>query len=295
MRPRQMTREISYATSARSRTGRALIRVLENVTGRLSLIRRAKGYEHEVARGRPFWDVMVERYGLSLEIISGSLANIPANGPVILIANHPYGILDGLMMGHILARARGDFRILANSVFRRAEDLNRVLLPISFDETKEAVKLNLHTRALALDFLAKGGAMGVFPGGTVLTAARPFAYPMDPGWRSFTAKMIAKSGATVVPIYFEGHNSRLFQLASHLHSNLRLALLIKEFRSRIGEPVRIAIGEPIPAARLAQYKSDPRAMMDYLRKCTYELSPTPLKSFDYGFEFEEKYRERNQA
>jgi len=295
MRPRQMTREISYATSARSRTGRALIRVLENVTGRLSLIRRAKGYEHEVARGRPFWDVMVERYGLSLEIISGSLANIPANGPVILIANHPYGILDGLMMGHILARARGDFRILANSVFRRAEDLNRVLLPISFDETKEAVKLNLHTRALALDFLAKGGAMGVFPGGTVSTAARPFAYPMDPGWRSFTAKMIAKSGATVVPIYFEGHNSRLFQLASHLHSNLRLALLIKEFRSRIGEPVRIAIGEPIPAARLAQYKSDPRAMMDYLRKCTYELSPTPLKSFDYGFEFEEKYRERNQA
>jgi len=295
MRPRQMTREISYATSARSRTGRALIRVLENVTGRLSLIRRAKGYEHEVARGRPFWDVMVERYGLSLEIISGSLANIPANGPVILIANHPYGILDGLMMGHILARARGDFRILANSVFRRAEDLNRVLLPISFDETKEAVKLNLHTRAVALDFLAKGGAMGVFPGGTVSTAARPFAYPMDPGWRSFTAKMIAKSGATVVPIYFEGHNSRLFQLASHLHSNLRLALLIKEFRSRIGEPVRIAIGEPIPAARLAQYKSDPRAMMDYLRKCTYELSPTPLKSFDYGFEFEEKYRERNQA
>lgn len=295
MRPRQFTREISYAQSAQSRTGRALIRVLENVTGRLGLIRRAKGYEHEVARGRPFWDVMVERYGLSLDIISGSLANIPANGPVILIANHPYGILDGLMMGHILARARGDFRILANSVFRRAEDLNRVLLPISFDETKEAVKLNLHTRAVALDFLAKGGAMGVFPGGTVSTAVRPFAYPMDPGWRSFTAKMIAKSGATVVPIYFEGHNSRLFQLASHLHSNLRLALLIKEFRSRIGEPVQVAIGEPIPAARLALYKSDPRALMDYLRKCTYELSSKPLKSYDYGFEFDDKYRERNRA
>lgn len=295
MRPRQMTREISYATSARSRSGRALIRVLENVTGRLGLIRRARGYEHEVAQGRAFWDVMVERYGLTLEIVGGSLANIPANGPLILIANHPYGILDGLMMGHILSRIRGDFRILANSVFRRAEDLNRVLLPISFDETREAVKLNLQTRAIALDFLAKGGAMGVFPGGTVSTAAKPFAFPMDPGWRSFTAKMIAKSGATVVPIYFEGHNSRLFQLASHLHSNLRLALLIKEFRARIGGPVRIVIGDPIPAAKLAPLKSDPRAMMDYLRKCTYELSPKPLKSYDYGFEFDDKYRERNRA
>ncbi len=295
MRSQQIAREISYASSARSRSGRALIRVLENATGRLGLIRRAEGYEHEVSRGRVFWDVIVERYGLSLDVVGGALSNIPANGPLILIANHPYGILDGLIMGHILSRIRGDFRILANSVFRRAEDLNRVLLPISFDETKEAVKLNLHTRAVALDYLAKGGAIGVFPGGTVSTAARPFAHPMDPGWRNFTAKMIARSDATVVPIFFEGHNSRLFQLASHLHQTLRLALLIKEFRSRVGEPVRLVVGEPIPSARLAPYKSDPRAMMDYLRKSTYELSPKPLKSLDYGFEFEDKYRERNRA
>lgn len=295
MRPRQMTREITYAASARSRSGRVFIRMLENVTGRLGLIRRAKGYEHEVAQGRAFWDVMVERYGLSLEVVGGSLTSIPANGPLVLIANHPYGILDGLMMGHILSRIRGDFRILANSVFRRAEDLNRVLLPISFDESREGVKLNLETRAIALDFLARGGAVGVFPGGTVSTAAKPFAHPMDPGWRNFTAKMILRSNATVVPIYFEGHNSRLFQLASHLHSNLRLALLIKEFRARIGGPVRIVVGEPIAAAALAPWKSDTRGMMDYLRKCTYQLSPKPLKSLDYGFEFDEKYRERDRA
>ena len=295
MRQRQITREISYASSARSRSGRALIRVLENVTGRLGLIRRAEGYEHEMAKGRVFWDVIVERYGLSLDVVGGALTNIPANGPLILIANHPYGILDGLMMGHIMSRVRGDFRILANSVFRRAEDLNRVLLPISFEETKDAIRMNLQTRAVALTYLAQGGAIGVFPGGTVSTAVKPFAHPMDPGWRNFTAKMIARSDATVVPIYFDGHNSRLFQLASHVHSTLRLALLIKEFRSRIGEPVRIVVGEPIASSRLAPYKSDPRAMMDFLRKCTYELSPKPLKSLDYGFEFEDKYREKNRA
>ena len=269
-----------------------MIRALENATGRLALIRRAAGYEAEVARGRSFWQVMPERYGLSLDVIGGRLENIPATGPLVVIANHPYGILDGLMMGHLLDRVRGDFRILANSVFRRAEELNRVVLPISFDETKEAVRLNLQTRADALGYLGNGGAIGVFPGGTVSTSAKPFSRPMDPGWRNFTAKMIARSDATVVPIYFTGHNSRLFQIASHLHSNLRLGLLIKEFRARIDEPVRVVIGAPVAAARLHPLKSDPKAMMEFLRRATYDLSPVPLPSYDLGYEFEARYRSR---
>jgi putative hemolysin len=290
MERRGVARDISYATSARSGPGRALIRVLENATGRLSLIRRAAGYEQDIAQGRNFWEVIVERYGLTLDVVAGSLSHIPANGPLIVIANHPYGILDGLMMGHVLHLIRGDFRILANSVFRRAEALNRVLLPISFDDTKEAIRLNIETRATCLSYLAEGGAIGVFPGGTVSTAARPFSRPMDPGWRHFTAKMIARSDATVVPLYFPGHNSRLFQLASHLHSNLRLGLLLKEFRSRIDEPVRIVVGQPIPAQTLTPLRHDPRAMMELLRKATYDLSPDPLKSYGYGYEFEQKRR-----
>ncbi|MFN4158812.1 MAG: lysophospholipid acyltransferase family protein [Gemmobacter sp.] len=292
MTMQEVTRDISYASSAQTRGGRTLIRVLENITGRISLIRRAEGYENEVQRGRSFWQVIPERFGLSLDVVGGSLGNIPANGPLILIANHPYGILDGLMMGHLMDAARGDFRILANSVFRRAEALNRVVLPISFDETKEAVKLNLNTRAAALSYLGAGGAIGVFPGGTVSTAAKPFSQPMDPGWRNFTAKMIAKSDATVVPIFFTGHNSRLFQIASHLHTTLRLGLLIKEFKSRIDEPVRVVIGDPIASTRLDPLKSDPRAMMDFLRRETYALSPRPMKSYDYGYEFEDKYKAR---
>jgi len=289
---RNEAREISYATSASSRAGAVLIRAIENVTGRLSLIRRAAGYEEEVARGRSFWDVVPERYGLSLDIVAGKLENIPANGPLVLIANHPYGILDGLMMGHLLDRVRGDFRILANSVFKRAEALNRVVLPISFDDTKEAVKLNLETRARALSYLNEGGAIGVFPGGTVSTSAKPFSRPLDPSWRNFTAKMIARSDATVVPVFFVGHNSRLFQIASHLHANLRLGLLIKEFHSRIDEPVRVVIGAPIASAQLAALKSDPTRMMETLRRATYDLSPQPFRSYDRGYEFEAKYKTR---
>ena len=287
---RGIARDISYASSATSRSGRALIRVMENATGRLGLIRRAAGYDAEVGQGRDFWDVMVKRYGLTLDLIAGSLEWIPREGPLIVVANHPYGILDGLTLGHILSTRRSDFRILANSVFRRATELNRIVLPISFDDTRAAVQQNIETRRAALAYLNDGGAIGVFPGGTVATAPKPFGTPFDPQWRGFTAKMIAKSDASVVPIFFEGHNSRLFQLASHLHVTLRMALLIKEFGTRVDRPVRLAVGAPIPPAQMRPHAHDPRALMDFLRTRTYALSPRPLGRIAYGYEFDGRYR-----
>ncbi|MDW3222224.1 MAG: lysophospholipid acyltransferase family protein [Paracoccaceae bacterium] len=283
-------RDISYSFSAQTKGGRALIRVMENSTGRLQLIKRAHGYEDEIAAGRDFFDVMAERYGLSLEVVAGSMDNILRDGPLILIANHPYGILDGLMMGQILARARGDYRILANAVFSQSKDLNRHVLPISFASTKDALALNLATRKTALAYLRNNGAIGVFPGGTVSTAAKPFSRPMDPGWRNFTARMIAKSRATVVPLYFEGHTSRLFQIASHMHATLRMGLLINEFGKRVDIPVRISIGAPIHREVLDPLATDSKAMMDFLRKATYELSMDPEQQFDLGYEFEKRHR-----
>lgn len=285
-----VTRDISYAGSARSRTGRAVIRAVENATGRLALIRRARGYDREVAAGADFWAVMAARYGLSLQITRGALDHIPASGPLIVVANHPYGILDGLVMGQLLSALRGDFRIIAHGVFRKAAELDRVILPISFEATPEALAANLQTRKDALTYLASGGAVGIFPGGTVSTAPRPFGRPLDPAWRGFAARMIARSDATVVPVFFEGANSRLFQLASHLHQTLRVALLIREFRARVDRPVRLAVGQPIARAEIDARRGDTRAMMDFLRAQTYALSPEPVDAGDLGFEFEERHR-----
>ena len=285
------TREISYASSAGSRGSRAFVRLVENATGRLGLIRRAEGYEREVAQGRDFWDVICDRYGIGLEVAGGSLEAIPAEGPLVIVANHPYGILDGLTMGRILsARRGGEFKVLAHSVFMRAPELEHVILPVDFDETREAVRRNLATRAEAHRFLGAGGAVAVFPGGTVSTAAGPFGRPLDPGWRHFTAKLIARSDAAVVPIFFEGHNSRLFQVASHLNYALRLGLMIREFRKRVDTPVRVVVGEPIPRAVLDPLRGDARAMTDVLRDATYGLSPRPLPARRLGHEFEVKHR-----
>lgn len=286
---RDAVREISYASTATSRPGRVFIRGVENATGRLRLIHRAKGYEEEVARGRDFWEVMQDRYRLSLDVFAGSLSNIPPTGPLIVIANHPFGILDGLMMGRILSAARGEFRILAHRVFRRASELERVILPISFDDTREAQALNIDTRVEVLRYLGQGGAVGIFPGGTVSTAPRPFGRAMDPAWRTFTAKMIARSSAAVVPIYFDGANSRVFQIASHLHYTLRMAIMISEFRMRIGSRVRVAVGEPLPESDLRAH-GDPKALMAYLRRATYDLAPGPRRHYGMGHEFEARWR-----
>lgn len=283
---RNISRDISYAYSAQTRGGRAMIRTMENLTGRIRLIRRAAGYEHEVAGGRDFWQVMVERYGLSLDISEGHLDAIPRLGPLIVIANHPFGILDGLMMGHILSQTRRDFRILANGVFQKAQDINRMILPISFDDTKEAMALNLRTRKVALDYLADGGAIGIFSGGTVSTSARPLTRPLDPSWRSFTARMIARSGATVVPVFFEGQNSRLWQIASHLHVTLRMGLLINEFGRRVDSAVKVRIGKPIMANDLGDRVTQSKSLMAFLREKTYELSPRPIGPGDVGLEFQ---------
>ena len=133
-------------------------------------------------------------------------------------------------------------------------------------------------------------AIGIFPGGTVSTARRPFGQPSDPGWRSFTAKMITKSDATIVPIYYDGHNSRLFQVASHLSSNLRLALLINEFRRRIESQVRIGVGAPISVADLGDTVRNGHRMMDELRARTYAMSPNADRLLAYGYEFEDIHK-----
>ena len=286
MAPRfSATREISYAITAKSRKGRVLIRSVENATGRLRLIHRARGYDKDIDEDNNFWDVVTKRYGLSLEVVAGSLSNIPAEGPVVVISNHPYGILDGLMMGKILSTARPDFKIMAHKVFSKAEEISDSILPISFDGTKEALTMNLNTRMEALKYINAGGAVGIFPGGSVSSPERMFSRPMDPEWRTFSAKMISRSNATVVPIFFEGFNSRRFHIAGRMSRTLRTALLVNEFKRRNNKPVKISVGEALSREELNSHIKDPRALMDFLRGATYDLSSKPLNANEYGRDF----------
>ena len=283
---KEVARDISYASSAKSKAGRAVIRSIENMTGRIRLIKKAKNYENEVALGRNFWEVILEKYKINLNIMGGSFDNIPKKGPLVVVANHPYGILDGLLLGHILSSTREDFRILAHRIFKKAKDLDDIILPINFDETREGVAKNIETRKKAVNYLINGGCVGIFPGGTVSTSLKPFGKAMDPSWRKFTARLIAKSGANVIPVYFKGSNSRIFQIASHLHYNLRMALLINEFGRRTNDKVSIVIGKHFSKNDLKKFTNDADGLMNFLRTETYKLSPDKNKNYDEGFDFD---------
>ena len=277
-----VARDISYATSTDGLIGQLFIRSVENITGRLSLIKRAKDYDKEVANGRNFWEVIVERYNIRMNLFKGSLDDIPKEGPVVIVSNHPFGILDGLLLGYILSKTRKDFKIIANRVFRKAKDLDQVVLPISFEENREGNLQNINTRNEAIRFLKTGGIVGIFPGGTVATSAKLFSRPLDPFWKRFTSKLILKSDATVVPIFFGGTNSRLFQIASHMSYNLRMALLIREFGLKVDRKVDIAIGKKISSKYLQRYSKDLDGMMEYLRSKSYALSNDPNQTFENG-------------
>ncbi|MEL6980315.1 MAG: lysophospholipid acyltransferase family protein [Pseudomonadota bacterium] len=269
--------EITYALGARTKAGRTMIKSIENITGRPRLLKMALDYQAEMADGASFWEVMRRRYRLSIEYVGDGLKNLPESGPLVCVANHPFGILDGLMFGHIMDQRRGgDFKILANSVFVKAPEVEPHILPIDFAETREAVRSNLETRKHALDYLKAGGAIGVFPGGAVSTMASLYRRAYDPEWKTFTARLIQQSGAAVCPIFFDGQNSRLFQLASHLSDTLRLALLINEFDNRVGGPVRIVIGDALPKTVIDGFRGDARGLMRFLREHVYSLSPTPI-------------------
>ena len=174
------------------------------------------------------------------------LNKIPKTEPLIIVANHPFGIVDGMIMCDIAARVRGDFRILINSVLCVDEDLNNHFLPVDFDQTKEAIKTNIATKQKATEAIKDGIPLVIFPSGHVSTADRfGFGKVVDAPWTTFAAKLIKESNATVVPIFFRGQNSRLFHVASHISMAFRSALLLNEARKRFGKTVEIEIGDPI--------------------------------------------------
>jgi putative hemolysin len=161
--------------------------------------------------------------------------------------------------------------VLTHSLLCRASELQPYLLPIDFAPTPAAQATNLRTRAAALSWLCGGGALVVFPGGAVATSERMFTRrAVDAEWKLFTAKAITRAQATVVPIFFEGQNSRLFQVASHISLTLRPSLLFNEVRNKIGSVVGVRIGAPVPYAELSHI-ADRKALADYLRRATYEL------------------------
>jgi putative hemolysin len=260
----------SYAAPDDPPLKRLVIRSIERASGQPYLVWLYRDYQKQPVR-EAFWDAAVRRLELKLVYDENKLAVWPKSGPLVVVANHPFGVLDGLVMCHLVAKVRPDFLVLTNSVLFRAEEIKPWLLPIDFAENAAAVKTNLASRAAAKAHLMAGGCLVIFPAGGVSTTPHIWdKQAVDADWKTFAARMIVQARAAVAPVFFAGQNSRLFQIASHLSMTLRLSLLFKEVHDKIGSEVRVRIGEVVPYEALSSI-SDRQALMQHLRALTYAL------------------------
>lgn len=192
------------------------------------------------------------------------LRAVPKNGPLMFVANHPFGVVDGIVLCDMALRVRGDLRIMLHSLLCQDSQLAQFFLPIDFQETKQALKTNIRSKQLALEFLSQDIPVLIFPSGMVSTADKfGFGTVRDAPWTTFAAKIIREARATVVPIFFHGQNSRKFHVASHIGEPFRMAMLVHEAINKFGKTVEIEIGEPLTWERLAD-RGGRQQLTDYL-------------------------------
>jgi len=262
--------QFSFATPEDGPLKRAAIKLVERFTGQPELLRLYLSNQQNPVPGEPFFEAVVRLLRLRLCLDEARLLSIPKQGPVIFVSNHPYGVLDGVVACALVGRVRPDFKVLINAILTRPPEMAPYSLPVDFREHREALATNLRTRAQARKHLADGGAILIFPGGTVSTRTtlingKPAA---DPAWKPFVSQLIQKSRAHVVPLYFEGENGWMFHAASHVSLTLRLALLFHEVKSQIGTDMHIRIGDVMSYEQLMQL-GDRKALARYLRSLTY--------------------------
>lgn len=275
----------TYSHVGQSLFRRGLIRSIEMLTGQPRLRRLYLDWVLCDKRpGEPVFDAALRKLGIRPRIRAGAenLALVPQTGGLLLVANHPFGVVDGLTIGHIGMRLRRNVRIMTNSLLCRVPEVDQHLLPVDFSGTPEARRLTGETRRRAVQLLARGETVAIFPAGGVATANSPLrGRAVDSAWHPFVARLATIPGVTTLPLNFSGQNSRLFQIASHLSYPLRIALVFRETCRRINRPIDIAVGKPIHADDLRKLDRD--RVPTELRRRTMALAAPTLRDPDETF------------
>jgi putative hemolysin len=261
----------SYASDELGLSAQGVVRLIEWVTGQ-PRIRRM--YERYTKRGRPpelFWQDAIAELRLDLRLNRRPVDAIPASGPLLVVANHPFGVVDGIILCWLVAQVRPDYQIMTHRVLHQAPEVRARILPVDFSPTEAATRNNLRSRRQARALLDAGGALLVFPGGGVASAPNAFGRAVDRPWGTLAAKLALATGAAALPVFFHGQNSRWFQAAANIHQTLRYALLFHEVRNKIGQRIDVTIGDVLGPARLHAL-GDRSAVTEFLRRATHGLA-----------------------
>ena len=216
-------------------------------------------------------EALLAEMQIDVDIQPADFDRIPAKGPLVAVANHPFGVLDGAVLAVLLSRARPDSQVLTNSLLAGIPELHRHCIFVDPFHTSSSVDRNVKSLKQAVDWLRSSHALAVFPAGEVSQVDIRQGDVTDPTWSTAAARLVRKTGASALPVYFCGRNSMAFQLLGLINPRLRTLFLLQEFLQQRGKRVQVRIGKPIPSELISSLDSDEEAT-EYLRLRTYLLS-----------------------
>jgi putative hemolysin len=269
--------ELTYSSPTDRWLKRWTIRAVEQFAGRNYFVPLYERWQNEhVATGGPVIRPMLDLIDVRLETRGAWPPALDAAAPLVIVANHPYGIVDGIAALALAEDLGRPFKVLINNDLLKVPEIRPYALAVDFSETREAQSANIRMRNEALRLLKDGTTIVVFPGGGVATAPTPFGQAVDLPWKTFTARLIHASRAQVLPVYFEGQCRPLFHWVSRWSLTLRLSLIIAELRRQVNTKLVACVGSLIPPAELAAIK-DRIALMSFLFDSVHSLSGRPIE------------------
>ena len=265
-------RKLSYANTFTNPFQRNTIKTLELLTGKLRLLRKVRQFEKMgIPFGQPFWSQALDLLGIELLTSEGEISRIPKKGPLVIVANHPHGLVDGMVLAELIGTVRTDYKILTRSLLTGVKQIDQFMIPVPFDHEENALQKSLEMRRFAMKHLENDGVLVLFPSGKVASSDTIFGSVVEGEWSPFTAKLIQKSNADVLPIFFPGSNSRMYQIANQISATLRQGLLIYEVVHAMNKPQKPVVGNLIKQDEISSWRRDPRGFMRWLRDTTIAL------------------------
>ncbi|MDF3381443.1 MULTISPECIES: lysophospholipid acyltransferase family protein [Sulfitobacter] len=267
-------RSLSYASTFDDPWKARVISAMELFTGKLKILRLIRKFEQRgTPSGQAFWRAALDTMGIDLTTPQEQLDRIPKEGPVVVVANHPHGMVDGMIFADLIGRVRPDYRILTRSLLTSIDEVaGSYMIPVPFPHDPDAQRKGVEMRAKAMAHLKEGGVVALFPSGVVAASESWWGPAVEAEWNVFTAKMIRRSGAQVVPMRFPGQNSRAYQIANRLSPMLRQGLLLHEIAHACDKPQGPIVGHPLAREEIDRWADDPRGFMAWLRAHTLALT-----------------------
>jgi putative hemolysin len=226
--------------------------------------------ENSHKSGMEFINSMIEKLGIRFELFEDELNNIPAEGPFITISNHPFGGIDGMLLIKMIVAKRPDYKVIPNFLLRRIEPLERYIFPENPFEDRPVKEQTMSTYKDILQHLESNSPIGIFPAVEVSGYDQETNKITDRKWSSPVLRMIKKSRVPIIPVYFEGSNSRLFLILGRIHPPLQTVKLPSELFTKKKRVIRIRIGSPISIKEQDEFKDISRYGR-FLRTKTYAL------------------------